>query len=177
MSTYNSKFSGAEIDALLEKVASGQVGGGGGGSLITDAELKEMGLTHKHELCFSVSIPDMGAFKIKYNSYTANAIQYTVDTVKETLSTYASGIGIQWEWVLVTYGMGVKGTTSACVADGEVGFKDMNFPAPINIVTSIDFENKTYSSDPTHAGGSDFVRIDDLINSFGAIFTDTVTEL
>ena len=28
MSTYNSKFSGAEIDTLLEKVASGQVGGG-----------------------------------------------------------------------------------------------------------------------------------------------------
>ena len=27
MSTYNSKFSGAEIDALLEKVDSGQVGG------------------------------------------------------------------------------------------------------------------------------------------------------
>lgn len=29
MSTYNSKFSGAKIDELLEKVASGQVGGGG----------------------------------------------------------------------------------------------------------------------------------------------------
>ena len=29
MSTYNSKFSGAKIDELLEKVDSGQVGGGG----------------------------------------------------------------------------------------------------------------------------------------------------
>ena len=176
MSTYNSKFSGAQIDELLEKVASGQVGGGGS-SLITDAELKEMGLTHKHELCFSASVAGEGEFKIKCNLYNASDIQFTVDTTKELLSSYAQLLGIQWEWVVAVGGVGVKGTTSTCVEDGEVGFKDMNFPAPINIVTSIDFENKTYSSDPTYAGGSRFVSISMLIDSLGTTFTDTVTEL
>ena len=173
---YKSKFNGVQIDELLTAVEEGNVGGGGS-SLITDAELKEMGLTHKHELCISASIQGEGAFKVKCNLYNAIATQFTVDTTIELLAPYAQLLGIQWEWVVVVGGSGVKGTTSTCVEDGEVGFKDMNFPAPISIVTYIDFGSQTYSSDNTYAGGSSFIGINALISELGATFTDTVTEL
>lgn len=41
---YNSKYSGEQVEALLDQVASGNTGGGGGGT-ITEAEITAMGFT------------------------------------------------------------------------------------------------------------------------------------
>ena len=82
MSTYNSKFSGAEIDALLEKVASGQVGGASVSE--KEALAKEIGATHKHTITLSNSMEGM-AMKARCVLYNSSAEALNCETMQSCL--------------------------------------------------------------------------------------------
>jgi hypothetical protein len=180
MSTYNSKFSGAEIDALLEKVASGQVGGASVSEKETLA--KEVGATHKHTITLAANMPDNIVMKIRCVTYTADSTPLTVDTMT---SLMMQGEGTYFNGYYAGSQNGIAGVSDViwCLATGEDdsvtlvvspgrGITDHNY------VESIDFTNQTAvtKSLATFEAASGFpVQI--LIDNLGATFTDDVTEL
>lgn len=181
MSTYNSKFSGAEIDALLEKVASGQVGGASVSEKETLA--KEVGATHKHTITLAANMPDNIVMKIRCVTYTADSTPLTVDTMT---SLMMQGEGTYFNGYYAGSQNGIAGVSDViwCLACPEEESDPILMITPgiagtnCNYIESIDFTNQTAvtKSLATFEAAYGFpVQI--LIDNLGATFTDDVTEL
>lgn len=174
MSTYNSKFSGAKIDELLEKVASGQVGGGG--SSEKEDLAKEMGATHKHTITLDIGV--MGVW-FRCVTYTKDATPFTVETLTSAISdtSYLNAYGF-----VATNGVGAivdgyfavvneGGEQSLAIVAGGI-FNRYEF------VYSVDFVNQSTNSTAAIIQAAERVTLVPLlIEHAGAIFTDDVTEL
>lgn len=178
MSTYNSKFSGAEIDALLEKVASGQVGGSG--SSEKEELAKEVGATHKHTITVAAEIPQYGIImKFRFVTYLADSTPLTIDT----LTSLMAGLPAYINGYQVTSASG-----QVIVSDAILGISDSDEPvlmvgymgatSEFQYARSVDFTAQTvdtgYIETFAHVGP---VPVQTLIDNSGATFTDDVTEL
>lgn len=188
MSTYNSKFSGAEIDTLLEKTkelsdlhAAGQLGGGGGGGSEKEPVLKELGATHKH-LCKLSASPDEGfTMAVWLYLYNNSANAYTADEAVNYLTncwTMQNGYMAQ--------AMNGKLMASGDVKIGKIKFDEstttIGIVAPLecslnNVVSSVDFSNQTATSETMPFIRYEALPLDEMISMDGFTFTDTVTEL
>lgn len=175
MSTYNSKFSGAEIDALLEKVKNGQVESSGGGSSEKEELAKELGATHKHTI--TLDIGAMGS--VRCVTYTKDATPFTVETLTSTISnaSYLNAYGI-------FAASGVFAMVDGYFAVGEEEgeqFLALAMGGRFNhyeFVNSVDFTNQSTNSIPTTIQAFEGVLpVSMLIEQAGAIFIDDVTEL
>lgn len=179
MSTYNSKFSGAEIDALLEKVASGQVGGGGGGSE-KEPVLKELGATHKH-LCKLGFSPADGVTVVGwvylYNNITE---AYTLDTLGNYLTESQTLLNGYMVYVMNGQ-MGACGDIKiGCVADDSSMFVGIMLPTGLygqKIITNVDFGNQNATEGVITLMGYETLPLSNMASLNGFTFTDDVTEL
>lgn len=175
MSTYNSKFSGAEIDALLEKVASGQVGGGGGSSEMEELA-KEVGATHKHTITLT-NPPALGGAKVRGITYTNSADPLTVDRLEQLLG-YANGAYVNGTWAMSANGITAAGNVIWCLSlDGVLVVVSGQMVDSLNYVESVDFTASTATTNTVPVLGTASMLPVSQVIAAGGIFIDDVTEL
>lgn len=170
MSTYNSKFSGAEIDTLLEKVASGQVGGGG--SSEKEELAKEVGATHKHTITI-----DMGDFgKARFVMYASCEDPFTFEELNRfvgTMGAYLNGYAVANVNNIVT----VLGACAQGVSELGLVLKTGEILGTSNVITNVDFTNQTVEKTELPFMMFEPIPLEPIIANGRGTFTDTVTEL
>lgn len=178
MSTYNSKFSGAQIDELLTKVEEGKAGGSGGSE--KEPVLKELGATHKH-LCKLSAPADGMTIVVWFYLYNNIADAYTADGVLTHLTE--AGLMVNGYMAYVYNGLFV---ISVDVKIGNIVFDESTtsigliFPggcALMNVVSNVDFSGQTATSEKMPIVGYTPISLSEMISADGFTFTDTVTEL
>ena len=174
MSTYNSKFSGAEIDALLEKVDSGQVGGGGGSSEMEELA-KEVGATHKHTITLT-NPPALGGAKVRGITYTNSADPLTVNRLEQLLG-FANGAYVIGVWAMSAGGVTAAGSALWCLSEAGLTIITSQVAAAPTLVTSVDFDASTVTTVSIPLLGSESVIPVSQVIEAGGILNDDVTEL
>lgn len=188
MSTYTSKFSGAEIDTLLEKTqelsnlhATGQLGGGGSGGSEKEPVLKELGATHKHLCKLSASPADGVTIVVWLYLYNNIANEHTPDEAVDYLTSCGT---MQNGYMAQT--MNGQLMTSGDVKIGNIRVDEstttIGIVAPLecslnNVVSSVDFSNQTATSETMPFIRYQTFTLDEMISMDGFTFTDNVTEL
>lgn len=173
MSTYNSKFSGAEIDALLEKVASGQVGGASVSEKETLA--KEIGATHKHTITLHMEMDGM-IMKARGVTYSNSADPLTVDLICDFLR-FIDGGYMDGYFGMSANGHILVGSVKWCLREGDLIIITSQRAELIDYIKEVDFTAS--ATTPGTVGVlalGEPIPVSDVIAD-GATFTDDVTEL
>ena len=184
MSTYNSKFSGAQIDEILRKAEelatlheAGQLGGGGSGVSEKEAFAKELGATHKHTITLALIIAEYNVVtKFRFVTYMAGSAPLTVDSL--------CGALVQGDNAFINGYYGLSYNGMVCVGDAVLGVGageelTLNMKKRANtyeFINTVDFNAQSYNSTTVALFEETPTSVQSMIER-GFTFTDDVTEL
>ena len=187
MSTYNSKFSGAEIDEILGKAEelatlheAGQLGGRGSGVSEKEAFAKELGATHKHTITLALIIAEYNVVtKFRFVTYMAGSAPLTVDSLCGTL-VQGDNAFINGYYGLSYNGMVGVGDAVLGVGTGEAGAElTLNMKKRADtyeFINTVNFTAQSYNSTTVALFEETPTSVQSMIEQ-GFTFTDDVTEL